>query len=139
MSIRHALAAAVVAVFGATSAQSQDVPVGEQIYADRCSGCHGATGAGDGLAAVLFAKAPRNLRLLTKENGGAFPLDAVLQSIDGRQVLSAHGGASPMPIWGEAFMVEALDDRSIDPKDSAMIVQGRLLSVARYIESLQIQ
>jgi hypothetical protein len=44
-----------------------------------------------------------------------------------------------MPIWGEAFMVEALDDRSIDPKDSAMIVQGRLLSVVRYIESLQIQ
>jgi mono/diheme cytochrome c family protein len=139
MSIKHALAAAVAAVFGATAVQSQDLTVGEQIYTNRCTVCHGATGAGDGLAAVLFAEVPRNLRLLAKENGGEFPLDAVLQSIDGRRVLSAHGGASPMPIWGEAFMVETLGDRLIDPKDSAMIVQGRLLSVARYIESLQVQ
>lgn len=138
MGIRHALAAAVSAVVGITAVQAQDLTVGEQIYVDRCTVCHGVTGAGDGLAAVLFAKAPRNLRLLAKENGGAFPLDAVLQSIDRLDVV-AHGGSSPMPIWGEAFMVEALGDRMIDPKDSAMIVQGRLLSVARYIESLQVQ
>jgi len=139
MEIRYALVAAVAAVVGATAVQAQDLAVGEQIYLDRCAACHGAAGAGDGLAAVLFANAPRNLRLLSQENGGEFPLDMVLQSIDGRLVLPAHGGANPMPIWGEAFMVEALGDRMIDPKDSAMIVQGRLLSVARYIESLQVQ
>jgi hypothetical protein len=42
-----------------------------------------------------------------------------------------------MPIWGDFFMSQTLESPTIDPKDAAMITQGRVLSVVSYLESLQ--
>jgi hypothetical protein len=54
----------------------------------------------------------------------------------GRRPIQAHG-QTEMPIWGEYFMAEALESRTIDPKDAAMVTQGRVLSVASYLLSIQ--
>ena len=35
---------------------------GRSLFGERCAGCHGATGAGDGPAAAAFDPPPRNFR-----------------------------------------------------------------------------
>jgi len=54
----------------------------------------------------------------------------------GRRPIQAHG-QTEMPIWGDFFMSQTLESPTIDPKDAAMITQGRVLSVVSYLESLQ--
>lgn len=48
------------------------------------------------MANVVNIPSP-NLTLLAKNNGGVFPMLGVLQVIDGRSGVRAHGGV--MPLW----------------------------------------
>ncbi|WP_343081133.1 cytochrome c [Ostreiculturibacter nitratireducens] len=132
-----ALIPAVAAILAATPALAQDTELGKEIYLDRCSVCHGAEGGGDGVVGELLARRPKNLKLLAKDNGGEFPFEAVYQSIDGRSLIAGHGNPD-MPIWGEFFMTQALEDRAVNPKDARHVVEGRILSVVYFIESLQV-
>lgn len=125
-----------VSLSAAEPAAAQDAVLGAAEFKERCSVCHGEQGKGDGMVGELFAQKPRNLTLLAKENGGAFPFDAVMQSIDGRKEIRGHGD-SRMPVWGEYLMVEALESRSIDKKDAFLVVQGRILALTYYIQSIQ--
>jgi mono/diheme cytochrome c family protein len=130
-----ALAASAV-LMSSVAAQAQDASFGAGIYRDYCAVCHGETGAGDGMVGVLFTKAPADLRLLTRNNNGVFPTEQVIDAIYGRRPIQAHG-QTEMPIWGDFFMSQTLESPTIDPKDAAMITQGRVLSVVSYLESLQ--
>ena len=69
-------------------------------------------------------------------NNGTFPFSEVYQSVDGRRVIAGHG-PSEMPIWGEYFMDQAIDDRSLNPKFARQITQGRILSLVYYLQSIQ--
>lgn len=55
-------AVALVALAGGVRAEAPDSALGKRIYAERCSPCHGATGAGDGPAAAAIVPPPRNFR-----------------------------------------------------------------------------
>ncbi len=128
------LAGFLVSVSGA--ALAQEVNFGKASFDRNCAVCHGPTGAGDGPVAELFAQRPRNLKTLAKDNGGPFPFSETYQSINGRRDIAGHG-SSEMPIWGDIFMAEALP-KTMHPGVSAEeIVQGRILSVVYYLESLQ--
>lgn len=127
---------AVATLASGVSVQAQDASFGAEIYKDNCVVCHGETGAGDGMVGVLFAQPPADLRLLARNNNGVFPADQVIEAIYGRRPIQAHG-QTEMPIWGSYFMTQALESPTIDPKDAAMITQGRVLSVVSYLESLQ--
>lgn len=120
----------------ALPAVAQDVVLGKAEFEERCSVCHGITGKGDGIVGELFAQKPRNLTTLAKENGGVFPFEAVYQAIDGRREIRGHG-TTRMPVWGEYLMVEALEDRFIDKKDAYLVVQGRILALVYYLQSVQ--
>ncbi len=121
------------ALAGAVSAQQTDV--GAQLYADYCAACHGATGMGDGdMADVVNVPSP-NLTRLAANNGGVFPMLDVLHVIDGRSGTRAHGGA--MPLWGRVFSDQVGTDQG--EYGSALEVRGRILSLAKYLESLQQQ
>ena len=119
-----------------TAAAADPIEDGARIYAERCSVCHGALGAGDGAVGELFAVKPRNLALLAMENNKAFPFSEVYQAIDGRRVIAGHGG-SEMPIWGPYFMDTAIDDPTINDKNAKYITQGRILSLVYYLQSIQ--
>jgi mono/diheme cytochrome c family protein len=123
---------------GAVTVQAQDAAFGAGIYKDHCAVCHGETGAGDGMVGVLFTQPPSDLRLLSRNNNAAFPTQQVIDAVYGRRPIQAHG-QTEMPIWGAYFMTQALESPTIDPKDAAMITQGRVLSVVSYLESLQVK
>lgn len=116
---------------GAASAQTTDI--GAELFGSFCSACHGAGGLGDGdMADVVNVKSP-NLTLLSKNNDGVFPMQRVLQVIDGRSGVRAHGG--PMPFWGEVFTDEVGDSEGA--YGGVLEVRGRILSLAMYLESIQ--
>ena len=129
---------ALATLASAVAAQAQDASFGAKIYKDYCAVCHGESGAGDGMVGVLFTQPPADLRLLARNNNGEFPTQQVIDAIYGRRPIQAHG-QTEMPIWGEYFMTQAIESPTIDPKDAAMITQGRVLSVVSYLESLQVK
>ena len=138
MQIFRTLTLAALVAGGTQAAQAQDAMAGAEIFADRCAVCHGDSGAGDGLVGELFAQKPGNLRTLARDNGGVYPFEEVFMAIGGVNRIAAHGH-SEMPIWGEALMEEALEERGIDPKDAGLIVQGRVLALTYYIQTLQLE
>lgn len=135
-SIFFVAASAVTSLALGGQATAQDLELGREIYNDRCAVCHGETGAGDGMVGELFAQKPGDLRMLAKENGGVYPIGEVYQSIDGRRDIAGHG-RSEMPVWGTYFMVEAIEDPTINEKNSRMVTEGRILSVVYYLQSIQ--
>ena len=89
--------------------------------------CHGTEGQGDGVAVSALKKAPQDLRLLTRNNGGKFPELRVIESIRGDADVAAHG-TKDMPVWGHLFR-RMYDDPSV--------ARLRLYSVTKFIESIQ--
>ncbi len=138
--MKHFMSAAAIpalaASLAAMPAGAQDADLGNEIFVDRCAVCHGAEGGGDGVVGELLERRPKNLRLLAKDSGGTFPADLVAQVIDGRTTIPGHGGPD-MPIWGEYFMTQALEEHGINPKDARLLVDGRIGSVVLFLESIQ--
>ena len=133
--VQTASAVALGLTFSSAFAQTVDpVEAGRQIYEDRCTICHGETGKGDGPVGGMFATPPGDLTKIQQE-GQFFPYMEVLAKIDGRELVASHG--TEMPIWGEAFMVESLEDSGINPKDAAAIVNARLASLLFNLATLQ--
>ncbi len=125
-------------LLGAGFASAQDAAIGAEIYQERCSVCHGETGAGDGLVGELFDRKPRNLSHLAKDNGGLFPFEAVYKSIDGTTEIKGHG-YSNMPVWGRYFVAEEMEDPASNPRDAKAVTQGRILAVVYYLQTIQEQ
>ncbi len=76
---------------------------GELEYRSRCASCHGIDARGGGPAASLLTTAPPDLTQLSKRNGGVFPETAIIETIDGRKRVEAHGSRD-MPVWGYRYM-----------------------------------
>lgn len=100
--------------------------LGKIDYLNNCADCHGADGKGNGPEAKRLAIPPKDLTLLSKENGGSFPETVVYNIIDGRRVTDFHG--QEMPIWGERF-------RNIENDEEA--VEKRINDIIIYVESIQ--
>ena len=107
--------------------------IGRLEYMYNCSSCHGDSARGDGPVARFLNVETPGLTMLAKENDGAFPLLHVIQVIDGRTGVGPHG--TLMPVWGERFMANEIDDAG--PYGAEVIVRGRMLSLAQYLESIQ--
>ena len=114
-------------------AQAQDEQLGQQLFVDNCSVCHGVTGKGDGdMAGVLNIPVP-DLTLLAQQNDGQFPMLKVIHVIDGRTGLRGHG--NPMPVFADMFGAAKAD--TADPYGGVLVARGRVMSVALYLESIQ--
>ncbi|WP_412506512.1 c-type cytochrome [Roseovarius sp. SYSU LYC5161] len=126
-------ASACAALFGmAVSGAALAEETGKDEYMNNCASCHGETGAGDGpLADLMTVKVPP-LTGLTAANDGVFPMLDVIHTIDGRQGIRGHG--YPMPVWGDRFTGQV---DNAGPYGSEVIVRGRVLSLAYYLESIQ--
>ncbi len=95
-----ALGVALISLAGLAACEPPAPPTeSEQVYQDTCLSCHGGSRRGT----ALF-----DLTGLARANGGVFPMDRVIQTIDGRDGARAHG--SPMPVWGEVYTPELVRD-----------------------------
>lgn len=117
--------------FGTVPAHADDTGRLEYMYS--CSACHGETALGDGPVARYINVPTPSLTRLAAENDGEFPLLEVIQVIDGRSGLGPHG--TIMPVWGTRYMASAVEDAG--HFGAEVIVRGRILSIARYLESIQ--
>ncbi len=116
-------------------ALDDELKAGQEIFEGNCAVCHGITGNGDGDIADLFKVRPKALSQLSKENGGEFPFERIYQTLKATKEVKGHGRTA-MPVWGDYFRVEVLDDPNVDEEES-FIALGKMLSVIYYIETLQ--
>ena len=65
---------------------------GKQNYETYCADCHGPGGKGNGpsLQVIPMNPPPPDLTQLAKKNGGKFPFDEVVDTIDGRKNIPSH-------------------------------------------------
>jgi mono/diheme cytochrome c family protein len=110
---------------------------GKYEYGAHCAMCHGLSGKGDGPYAGVPSKTVPNLTTLSKKNGGVFPFARVYETIDGSQVVPAHG-PKDMPIWGPRYKIEAEESLYDDFRaDREVFVRARILALTEYIYRLQ--
>ena len=87
--------AAAVTLAACMNAEMPDASEGRAAYDANCAMCHGASGTGDGPLAGDLSVKPVNLTTLTRDNGGAFPVNRVLSYIDGYKRKAAEDVEMP--------------------------------------------
>lgn len=103
---------------------------GRFLFRVHCQSCHGPEGRGDGVMRQVLTVAPADLTTISKRNDGSFPSHLVVETIDGRRHLPAHG-AREMPVWGITFQTLDLDTNQ-EPE-----VERRIRDLVHYLESIQ--
>ena len=126
-------------IFAAAAAASFAVPAmadGKALYMEKtCIACHGNNLKGG--AYIEFLKVtPPDLTLLSKKNGGTFPLERVYSVIDGRQQVQAHGPRD-MPIWGKDYQIKAGEFYADNYYDPEAFIRGRILALIDYLNRMQ--
>lgn len=112
--------------------------LGREEFFERCAVCHGEDAKGSGPVAGLLRLEPADLTRLAIENGREFPFERVYQVIDGRVEVAAHGPRK-MPVWGYEYL--SIWEGNTDPTQRRVraeyFITGRILSLIRYLETLQ--
>ena len=112
--------------------------VGKRQFDMSCASCHGVSGKGDGPMRPYLTVAPSDLTVLSKMNGGVFPLARVQEVIDGRTDVRAHGSRE-MPVWGARYNAQAADYYFDTPYDPEAYVRGRILVLTDYLYRIQVK
>lgn len=112
-------------------ASAQDKKPGEysgaEMFQNYCASCHGVDAKGGGPAAAALKKAPPDLTLISKRNGGKFPDFRVTHIIDGYEIQAYHGSRE-MPIWGDYFRDRQRDEQFLKLREH---------NLTEYLRSLQ--
>jgi mono/diheme cytochrome c family protein len=124
----------MLVVLLAHTARNAEAQSGKQDYETYCADCHGAGAKGHGPSAsvIPMTPPPPELTLLAKKNGGKFPFDEVVGTIDGRKNIPSHDRLQ-MPFLGTTLQKPG---QEFTPQSDAE-VRKRIESMARYVESLQ--
>lgn len=117
---------------------AQDTDAGKLLFRSSCASCHGIDGKGKGPLRDQLKVAPTDLTILSRKNGGVFPVGAMYEIIDGRTAIAAHG-TREMPVWG-TYTSRLLppSDILIDPSyDPEAVVRARILAIIDYLNRIQ--
>ncbi len=140
LSLRKMALLAVLALAQAGAAYAQEdqerFAASAAEFRNSCASCHGADGKGAGFLTRIFRGVdPGDLTQLSKNNEGVFPLDRVLEVIDGRKEVAAHGERK-MPVWGDRYMAQSMTRHGPGPMND-FIVRNRVLELVYYVQSIQ--
>lgn len=140
----HTTLGLAVGLLAMSLTQASAMSLGEFEYRNSCAQCHGESGKGDGPVAPHLAQSPSDLTLLTRDNGGVFPVERMYGAIEGTADIDVHG--REMPLWGKRYRERAAliadedADFPFDPaRDSESYVRVRVLSLIEYLSTLQIE
>lgn len=114
----------------------EKVDLGKREYDSNCAVCHGKLGKGDGPYAGMLDTRISDVTTLAKKNGGVFPFARVYETIDGSQVVKAHG-TRDMPIWGTVYKLKAAEYYMEFPYDANAYVGARIIALTEYVYRLQ--
>lgn len=103
---------------------------GHLLYQEHCARCHGEDGQGGGPDADETRKPVPDLTRLTIRNGGVFPEAKIMEIIDGRRVVRAHG-PSGMPVWGKEF------DPDVAAGPAEVAIRDKLRLLVEHLQSMQ--
>jgi mono/diheme cytochrome c family protein len=106
---------------------------GAEIYQRFCSSCHGESAHGDGPVAGTLAVGVPDLTQLYRRYGNRFPAVELRETIDGRNIVIAHG-ARTMPVWGYEFWWE--DGADVEAEATARTTIDKLLDYIRSIQEI---
>ncbi len=121
----------ILAALGLAACVEEPVDGRTAFMAD-CASCHGANGKGGGPAARALAVAPPDLTQIAARNGGIFPRNQVMSTIDGLD-RGAHFSTA-MPEFGAGDMGDTV---IVEEDGLGTPVPMRLLVLAEYLESIQ--
>ena len=127
-----ALVVMLAVAAGTMKGRAEETPQ-KATYLKYCSACHGAEGKGDGVVAQLMRPKPTDLTQIAKQHGGEFPTLRVMQLIDGRETVRAHGD-SDMPVWGELLESPVGGVVGAEPSTRSIVMQ-----ITDYLHSIQSQ
>ncbi|RDC71070.1 cytochrome c [Rhodovulum sp. 12E13] len=106
---------------------------GRVAFLEACAGCHGREAGGDGPTAELLTVEVPDLTRFAARNAGTYDIARVIQTVDGRQGLAAHGG--PMPMFGGLLTGPAA---VVDgPGGAPVATTEPILAIARWLETVQ--
>lgn len=106
---------------------------GRLLFMDNCAACHGADAMGTGELGADLIRTPPDLTVLARRNGGTFPRDYVMSTIDG-YARGSHFSAA-MPEFGAGDLGPAVIVE--DAEGNGIPVPVGLLALADYLESVQ--
>ncbi|SEN88933.1 Cytochrome c553 [Loktanella fryxellensis] len=133
--MRYIILAGSLALAACTPEAEPDPIDGQASFMAQCSACHGPDARGGGAAAAGLPIAPPDLTLIAARNGGTFPRDGVMSTIDGLS-RGAHGAVDPMPHFGDGDMGPMI---MTDDGGNPMPVPAELLALTDYLQSIQRQ
>ena len=105
---------------------------GAMLFADNCAACHGADARGQGDFGVQLFNIPPDLTRLSANNGGVFPVDYVLGTIDGFHRDPAFSAA--MPEFGAGDMGPTI---IVEEDGLGTPVPAKMLAIATWLETVQ--
>lgn len=123
----------VAAIFFNGQVKAQELDYAALLYGHYCATCHGPEATGEGEMVRFLTLDVPDLTKLSENNDGEFPMGWVIMVIDGRSRLPTHVG--PMPYFAPLFSNETIGVWS--EYDSIVDANGRILLLAKYLESLQ--
>lgn len=130
---RRALIVMIALAAVALYAQLAAAQTAKQDFDQYCAACHGPGGKGNGTATyVMPTHGMPDLTQLAKQNGGVFPFNDVVDTIDGRKNIPSHERLQ-MPFWGVTMQQPG---KEFTPESDAA-VKRRITALATYIEGLQ--
>lgn len=125
-----ALVALLESGYETTQAQTAKTP-NQAAYLKYCSACHGPDGKGDGVVSQLMRPKPTDLTQIAVQHDGEFPTLSVIQVIDGRKSVRAHGDPE-MPVWGELLRSPVGGVVGLEPH-----ARSTLMQITDYLRSIQ--
>ena len=131
MRLRGSFALALAAGVAAAPPAIAETHPGYKPYVQYCAACHGPEGRGDGPVAAELKQKPVDLTRLGQQYGMPLPRPRLVELIDGRDMVRAHGSRE-MPVWGERL----IENVPPGPGTEAW-KRGTLLSILEWIESAQ--
>ena len=110
---------------------------GALFFAENCSGCHGTDGKGNGPDAAGLELRPADLTQIAARNGGSFPGDWVMNTIDGFHRDAPAGTA--MPVFGADRFDDVIGDTIIVERTEGIGTPIPVMFVAleSYLASIQ--
>jgi hypothetical protein len=127
----------LAAPLGPSPAAAEDYAAGRGEYLAACAARHGESADGNGPMAELFREPVPDLTGIAARNDGVFPTEEIMQVVDGRREIRAHG--SPMPVFGNPFVHSHVSENwySYAIGNSEQLARARVLELVLYLQSIQ--